>query len=229
MTAASSIVPVADRHFEDFVPGAVAEFGPIAIDEAEVVEFARRYDPQPIHTDPAAAAAGPFGGLIASGWHTASLVMRDTRRALPRARRRAGLAGRRRAALAAARAPRRRAARPGDRARSAPLAIEARSRPRAHEDRGAESGRAHRHVHDGDESFSVPRSRDDRRRRAASAADHLPRSRISTAPPPPALGGASQYASTSSQCASHWRTRPLSTGSRLGDVSPLPWIARTQR
>ena len=76
MTIAASNVPVADRHFEDFVPGAVAEFGPIAIDEAEVIAFARQYDPQPIHTDPEAAAAGPFGGLIASGWHTVSLVMR---------------------------------------------------------------------------------------------------------------------------------------------------------
>jgi acyl dehydratase len=75
MTAASSIA-ADDRCFEDFVAGTVAEFGPIAVDETEVIAFARRFDPQPIHTDPAAAAAGPFGGLIASGWHTASLVMR---------------------------------------------------------------------------------------------------------------------------------------------------------
>jgi len=58
------------------VPGAVAEFGPIEIDEAEVIEFARQFDPQPIHTDPEAARTGPFGGLIASGWHTVSLTMR---------------------------------------------------------------------------------------------------------------------------------------------------------
>ena len=76
MTIAASNVPVADRHFEDFVPGAVAEFGPIEIDEAEVIAFARQFDPQPIHTDPVGARAGPFGGLIASGWHTVSLVMR---------------------------------------------------------------------------------------------------------------------------------------------------------
>ena len=76
MTIAASTVPVANRHFEDFVPGAVAEFGPIGIDEAEVIAFARQFDPQPIHTDPETAAAGPFGGLIASGWHTVSLVMR---------------------------------------------------------------------------------------------------------------------------------------------------------
>jgi acyl dehydratase len=76
MKAAASIVPVADRHFEDFTPGLATVLGPIPIVETEVIEFARRYDPQPIHTDPAAAAAGPFGGLIASGWHTVSLVMR---------------------------------------------------------------------------------------------------------------------------------------------------------
>ena len=67
---------VEDRHFEDFTPGAVAEFGPIGVDETEVIAFARQFDPQAIHTDPAAAAAGPFGGLIASGWHTVGLVMR---------------------------------------------------------------------------------------------------------------------------------------------------------
>ena len=58
------------------MPGLVSEFGPIPVDEADVIAFARRYDPQPVHIDPEVAAAGPFGGLIASGWHTASLVMR---------------------------------------------------------------------------------------------------------------------------------------------------------
>jgi len=67
---------VADRFFEDYEVGAVAELGPVAVDAEEVVAFARRYDPQPMHTDPKAAAAGPFGGLIASGWHTAALMMR---------------------------------------------------------------------------------------------------------------------------------------------------------
>lgn len=76
MTDDTAAVPPADRHFEDYVPGASATFGPVAITEAEIVEFARRFDPQPIHTDAGRAAAGPFGGLIASGWHTASVVMR---------------------------------------------------------------------------------------------------------------------------------------------------------
>ena len=76
MANAKFTVPVDQRHFEDFVPGTVAEFGPIAIAEAEVIAFARQFDPQPIHIDPAAAANSPFNGLIASGWHTVSLVMR---------------------------------------------------------------------------------------------------------------------------------------------------------
>src|SRR6185503_8617272 len=107
--------------------------------------------------------------------------------------------------LAAAGATWRRASGPGDRRGSAPLAIEARPRPRAHEDRGPEPGRARRDVADGDESFSLPRLKSEGSWRLAGRrpANHLPRSRIRTAPPPPALGGASQYASTSSQCASH--------------------------
>lgn len=65
------------RYFEDFAPGLVEEFGSAAVDEAEIVEFARRYDPQRFHVDPDwAAAHGPFGSLIASGWHTAAIMMR---------------------------------------------------------------------------------------------------------------------------------------------------------
>jgi acyl dehydratase len=63
-------------YFEDYRPGATARYGEITVTADEIVEFASRYDPQMIHTDPEAAAAGPFGGLIASGWHTASLMMR---------------------------------------------------------------------------------------------------------------------------------------------------------
>ena len=76
MNAANPESPIDDRFFEDYVPGACAAFGPIPVTEADIIEFAVRYDPQPIHVDPAAATAGPFGGLIASGWHTVGLVMR---------------------------------------------------------------------------------------------------------------------------------------------------------
>lgn len=67
---------IGDRYFEDYTVGAVYEYGHITVTEAQIVEFARRFDPQPIHTDPRFAATGPFGGLIASGWHTAGILMR---------------------------------------------------------------------------------------------------------------------------------------------------------
>jgi len=70
------MAPEAQLYLEDFVPGSVREFGPAVVGEAEIIEFARRYDPQPIHTDPVWARTGPFGGLIASGWHTAAVAMR---------------------------------------------------------------------------------------------------------------------------------------------------------
>jgi acyl dehydratase len=69
-------VPVADRHFEDYLPGAVFEYGAIRVTESEIIEFARRFDPQYIHVDRDRAAQGPFRGLIASGWHTAAMMMR---------------------------------------------------------------------------------------------------------------------------------------------------------
>ena len=69
-------VPPAERYFEDYHVGMVDEFGEVAVTAEEIVEFARRYDPQAMHVDAAAAERGAFGGLIASGWHTASIVMR---------------------------------------------------------------------------------------------------------------------------------------------------------
>jgi len=61
---------------EDFSVGQVFESPSMLIDEATMIEFARRYDPQPFHVDPDAAAESVFGGLVASGWHTAALTMR---------------------------------------------------------------------------------------------------------------------------------------------------------
>jgi len=68
--------PIDDRYFEDYAPGEVYEYGYITVTEAEILDFARKFDPQPIHADPEFAARGPFGGLIASGWHTAGIMMR---------------------------------------------------------------------------------------------------------------------------------------------------------
>jgi len=66
----------ADRWFEHYRPGDAYLFGPIEVTEQEIIAFARRYDPQSFHIDPQAAAAGPHGGVIASGWMTAALMMR---------------------------------------------------------------------------------------------------------------------------------------------------------
>jgi acyl dehydratase len=65
-----------DRYFEDYITGVVHEFGGVEVVEDEMIAFARRFDPQPFHTDPDAAKESIFGGLIASGWFTASLIMR---------------------------------------------------------------------------------------------------------------------------------------------------------
>lgn len=63
------------RYFEDFKVGDVTEVGPVSVSEQEIVDFATRFDPQPFHIDSEAAKSSPFGGLIASGWHTAALFM----------------------------------------------------------------------------------------------------------------------------------------------------------
>ena len=62
--------------FEDYAAGNVYEMGPAVVEEAEILDFARRYDPQPFHTDPSIGAASPYGGLIASGWHVCAVMMR---------------------------------------------------------------------------------------------------------------------------------------------------------
>lgn len=65
-----------DRYFEDYVLGDVHDCGAIVVDELDIITFSRRYDPQYFHTDREVAKGSPFGGLIASGWHTAGLMMR---------------------------------------------------------------------------------------------------------------------------------------------------------
>ena len=63
------------RYWEDFVVGQDVVHGTHEITAEEIVRFGREFDPQPFHTDLDAPADGPFGGLIASGWHSAALYM----------------------------------------------------------------------------------------------------------------------------------------------------------
>ena len=62
--------------FAEFKDGMLIKAGPVIVTEAEILEFARKFDPQWFHTDPKRAAEGRWGGLIASGWHTCALAMR---------------------------------------------------------------------------------------------------------------------------------------------------------
>lgn len=64
------------RYFDDFAVGQVYQTGEYQLTEDEIVAFARQYDPQPIHIDPEVARRTEFGGLIASGFHTAAVTMR---------------------------------------------------------------------------------------------------------------------------------------------------------
>lgn len=64
------------RFFEDFKLGETWESAPTPVSAEEIAAFGRDFDPQPMHTDAARAAAGPFEGLVASGWHVAALSMR---------------------------------------------------------------------------------------------------------------------------------------------------------
>ena len=67
---------MAFRYFEDFSEGDIVDLGHFSFTETDIIDFARKYDPQPMHVDPAAARDSIYGGLIASGWHTASGYMR---------------------------------------------------------------------------------------------------------------------------------------------------------
>jgi acyl dehydratase len=62
-------------YFEDLVVGAETEFGSYAVTREEVLEFARKYDPQPFHLSDEEAAKTHFGRIAASGWHTAAMTM----------------------------------------------------------------------------------------------------------------------------------------------------------
>ncbi|MGO9170593.1 MAG: MaoC family dehydratase [Rhodomicrobium sp.] len=70
-------------YIEDLSPGMTFKAGPEKIAEAEIIAFAKEYDPQPFHTSPEAAKSTVFKGLAASGWHTMALTMRMLVNGLP--------------------------------------------------------------------------------------------------------------------------------------------------
>jgi acyl dehydratase len=65
-----------DRYFEDFAVGDTFESATAHVSEADIMDFARAFDPQPWHLDAEAATKSPFKGLVASGWHTTAITMR---------------------------------------------------------------------------------------------------------------------------------------------------------
>jgi acyl dehydratase len=65
-----------ELELEDFAVGQTFKSGAVTVDEERIRTFAEEFDPQPMHTDPSAARQSLFGGLAASGWHTAAITMR---------------------------------------------------------------------------------------------------------------------------------------------------------
>ncbi|HEU5190837.1 MAG TPA: MaoC family dehydratase [Methylomirabilota bacterium] len=63
-------------YFEDVKVGDTERFGHYEVTREEIIEYARQFDPQPFHLDEEAGKASPFGGLIASGWHTGAMLIR---------------------------------------------------------------------------------------------------------------------------------------------------------
>ena len=74
--AVSDPAEAAGAYLEDLVPGETTFLGSYTFEPAEIVRFARAYDPQPFHVDPEAARQSLFGDLCASGWHTAAAWMK---------------------------------------------------------------------------------------------------------------------------------------------------------
>src|SRR3569833_1724740 len=69
-------MPQLKWYFEDFAVGATIEVGSRQVSEQEIIDFAKQFDPQPFHIDRQAAAESIYGGIIASGWHTCSMMMK---------------------------------------------------------------------------------------------------------------------------------------------------------
>ena len=69
-----------EKYLEDFAVGQTYGSGRLTVDKDRIMAFAAEFDPQPFHLDEEAARRSIFGGLAASGWHTAALTMRTGRR-----------------------------------------------------------------------------------------------------------------------------------------------------
>ena len=69
-------IPCKERFYADFSVGEKFSLGTVVMKEEEMINFATQFDPQRFHLDPEAAAETIYGGLIASGWHTGSLMMK---------------------------------------------------------------------------------------------------------------------------------------------------------
>lgn len=69
-------MPETKWYFEDFEVGRAIEVGKRTVSEEEIIDFAKQFDPQPFHIDRDAASKSIYGGIIASGWHTCSMMMR---------------------------------------------------------------------------------------------------------------------------------------------------------
>lgn len=76
MNGSGFTTSIENRYFEDYAAGSVHEFGSIAVDRDEAIDFGKRFVPLSYHVDSEAAKKSIYGGLIASGWHTAALMMR---------------------------------------------------------------------------------------------------------------------------------------------------------
>jgi acyl dehydratase len=74
--AERDLMTKADAYFEDFAVGQKFATESLTVDAAAIKAFAAQFDPQPFHLDETAARASFFGGLVASGWHTAALSMK---------------------------------------------------------------------------------------------------------------------------------------------------------
>ena len=72
-----NFAPMTNRYLDDLAVGDHWVGHPFLVEQDAAIRFASQYDPQPMHTDPAIAAQGRFGSVIASGWYVAALVMRD--------------------------------------------------------------------------------------------------------------------------------------------------------